>query len=254
MKALVINLAKATDRMAFQRTQLGVLGIPFDRVEAVTPDTLDPGPSHRMWHRWQRPLRVTEMALTASHIACWQRVIAEGQPMLILEDDAMLSSDLPALLPRIETTAGIEHLGLETRGRKKLISRLQHPGLPIRRMFQDRTGSAAYILFPKGALRLITQTATVAAPSDAAISGCPGLISWQADPALAVQLDIAETYGLAPPLPTTSSIDAVDKPPTTLRHRGRRIGAQLRIGLNQVLYAPVAHRRHVTPSENWPRF
>jgi glycosyl transferase family 25 len=251
MKALVINLARATDRMAFQRRQMADLGLEWERVEAITPDTLTPAADDPMWDRWQRPLRSTEMALTASHMACWQKVSAAGVPMLIVEDDAMLSTALPPLLPRIETTAGIEHLSLETRGRKKLLSRLTHPGLPIRRMFQDRTGSAAYILFPNGADRLLAQTARVAAPSDAAIAGCPGLISWQADPALALQLDIADRYGVAPPLPTTSSIDAVAKPPTTLAHRRRRIAAQLRMGLTQLTYAAVARRKHVQPATGW---
>lgn len=252
MKVLIINLAQAQDRMALQRRQMGQLGLDWDRVEAVTPDTLDPGPDHRMWQGWQRPLRITEMALTSSHMLCWHQVVRQGQPMLIVEDDALLSTALTGLIPRLNSVAGIDHLSLETRGRRKLISRFKHPGLPIRRMFQDRTGSAAYVLYPLGAMKLIAQTGRRAAPSDAAISGCPGLISWQADPALSIQCDMADHYGLSSPLPTISSIDAVAKPPTTLRHRMRRVSAQLQMGANQLLYAPVAQRRHIIPAADWP--
>jgi hypothetical protein len=73
MRALVLNLAQATERLAFMAGQLDALGLEWERIEAVTPDTLDPPADDPVWHRWERPLRSTEMAACASHMAAWRR-------------------------------------------------------------------------------------------------------------------------------------------------------------------------------------
>ena len=90
MKTLIINLARATDRMEFMRAQMADLGLDWERIEAVTPATLQPPADDPVWHRWQRPMRSTEMALCASHMAALRRAIALDAPCLVLEDDALL--------------------------------------------------------------------------------------------------------------------------------------------------------------------
>lgn len=260
VQTLVINLARETARMAFQQRQLICLGLPFRRIEAVTPDTLSPGPDDPLWHRWQRPLRVTEMALLASHRAAWQAVLAAARPCLILEDDALLARGTPALLRRIADRDDIDHISLEARGRKKMVARRRLADLPLRRLYQDRTGSAAYVLFPRGAQVLLARTAQVAAPSDAAISSAYALRACQADPALAIQLDQCARYGIPLPLATASSIDAVRKPPAAEHYsradqrgfRRRRLLAQLEMGWRQLSHVPLATRRHIEPAQDWP--
>jgi GR25 family glycosyltransferase involved in LPS biosynthesis len=101
-----------------------------------------------VWHRWQRPLRTTEMALCASHAAAWRRMLELGRPCLVLEDDAVLASETPGFLTGAEAVAGVDHISLETRARKKLVARRSHGTLPMRRLYQDRTGSAASIIYP----------------------------------------------------------------------------------------------------------
>src|SRR5256885_2066797 len=140
MLALVINLASAGDRLALQRAQLMALGLPFERIEAVTPATLDPPAHDPLWHRWQRPLRPTEMALLASHVRAWQRVMTLAAPVLVLEDDALLATSVPAFLERVAPLGGIDHLSLETRSRKKLVARARDARAAMRRLWQDRTG------------------------------------------------------------------------------------------------------------------
>lgn len=256
MQTLIINLARSTDRMTFMEGQMARLGLPWERIEAVTPATLSPPPDDPVWHRWQRPLRVTEMALCASHMAAWRRVLALGVPCLVLEDDAVLSGGTPAFLEQVAGLPGIDHISLETRNRKKLVARRMHPEAPIRRLWQDRTGSAAYVVYPGGARLLLAHAERAGAPSDALISSTYAMRSFQADPALAVQLDQCAAYGLPQPIPTASTIDAVTKPgfapdTTALRRlafRIRRIGAQMRMGLRQLLRSPVAERRHIQPA------
>lgn len=252
MKVLIINMARSTDRLAFQTAQMQALGMDWERIGAVTPDTLTPPADDPVWTRWQRPLRVTEMALMASHWAAWERVLTLNESCLILEDDAVLASDLPDFLSRIAARDDIDHLTLETRGRKKMVGRTLHaPG--IRRLVQDRTGSAAYVLFPSGARKLLQRTRRQPAPSDAAISGTYALRSYQADPALSVQLDFCEYYDLPCPMPAPSTIDAVKKPPNaTPAQRRRRIMAQIVMGLRMIAHLPVARRAHVRPAQHWP--
>ncbi|MEM1273677.1 MAG: glycosyltransferase family 25 protein [Pseudomonadota bacterium] len=243
LRACVINLGVATERMAVMARQLDRLGFAWQRQEALTPDTLHPGPDDRYWQRWQRPLRTTEMALAASHRAAWSEV--RDGPVLILEDDALLSPSLLDFYNHIEDMPGISHVSLETRGRKKLLERA--PGLAWR-MRQDRTGSAAYILWPSGARALMDRMDQVAAPSDALIAET-AMDSYQAVPALAVQFDICVAYGINPPLDTVSHIDTVAKPPVPKRagFRRRRILAQLAMGLNAISH-PRAIKLHVQPA------
>jgi glycosyl transferase family 25 len=238
--------------------QLDALGLPWERLEAVTPATLSPPEGDPVWHRWQRPMRVTEMALCASHVAAWERVLALGEPCLVLEDDAVLSTRLPALLAAVANLGEVEHLSLETRGRKKLVARAVHPAAPIRALWQDRTGSAAYVVRPAGARKLIAHARRAGAPSDALISSTPALLSWQADPALAVQLDICARYGVPQAIPTTSLIDAVAKPPVTgltpaarRAYRARRLAAQLAMGGRLVRHLVDGQRREVLPEGPW---
>jgi glycosyl transferase family 25 len=258
---LVINLSSARDRLAMQSAQMRALGLAWERIDAVTPATLAPPATDPVWHRWQRPLRVTEMALLASHLRAWQRVMSLAGPCLILEDDALLASSTPAFLAKVAPLAGVDHVSLETRGRRKTVARAVDARAPMRRLWQDRTGSAAYIVWPSGAAKLIAHAAREGGPSDAIISATYSLLSYQADPALAIQLDRCAAYGIPQPLPTASSIDAVNKPTaaqagyTRLARAGfrlRRLAAQVRMGSRRWARPFAVERRHIPPEAGWP--
>ncbi len=260
MLCLIINMDSAQDRLGFMAAQMADLGLSWERVPAVTPDSLVPPKTDPVWHRWQRPLRVTEMALCASHMEAWRKIVAQGTPCVVLEDDALLAADLVGFLSQVADLAGIDHISLETRSRRKMLARKAHPQAPIRRLYQDRTGSAAMVIWPSGAKKLLAAAERAGAPSDALISSCPGLRSYQADPALSIQLDQSEAYGVPQAIPTKSLIDAAKKPArggvplgARLGYRRRRIGAQIMMGLKMLLRAPVAERVHVVPADRWAR-
>jgi len=256
MRALVINVATSTDRMKFQREQLATLGIEYERIEAFTPETLVPPATDAVWRLWERPLRATEMALFASHAVAWQRVIELGTPCLILENDAMLAQSTPELLRRLEFANGIDHVQLETAGRKKILARHMHPSLPLRRIVQDRNGAGGYVLFPSGARLLASRSRP--APADAAISTNYALMSWQADPALVVQFCMASRYDLVQPIEDSNSMAADDRPdrkalpnPETLKFLCRRALGQFRMALHILAHAPYI-RRHIPVAADWP--
>ncbi|WP_339986823.1 glycosyltransferase family 25 protein [Gymnodinialimonas ulvae] len=238
MKVLVINLASEAERMAFQEAQLGTLGLAFERVNAVTPDTLSPPANDRYWSRWERPLRTTEMAAFASHRVAWERVAASDTPHMVLEDDAFLMPGAKGLLATLTDLPQAEFVTLETRGRRKRIARDPHPHAPIHRLWQDRTGAACYVLWPGAAKKLLTRAAPAPGLADAVLCAAYELQAWQAVPALACQLDRCAAEGLTPPIATESAIGREDKPrakPSVVQ-KLRRITSQLRMGLRALAH------------------
>ncbi len=229
MRALVINLDRAPLRLAFQEEQAKRLGFDLLRIPAVAAEAVSPPPSDPIWTRWQRPLRLVEMATLLSHRIAWQRVASGSDPMLILEDDAWLMPQTRPFLERLASRdLALDYVSLETRGRRKILG-ARHPDLPVlRRLWLDRSGAAAYVLWPSGARKLLRRAAQVPGLADAVISETVDLVRWQAAPALAIQMDMASRYGLTAPIAVTSSISTVPLPsPARGVFRLRRIGAQV---------------------------
>ena len=251
MRVLVINLASDVSRMAFQREQMGALGLEWERLEAIAPDDLSVPPEDSRWQRWQRPLRAVEIAILESHYKAWGRVVAADAPLLIVEDDAMLAAEVPDLLRRLDDAPGCDHVTLEVRNRKKLVGG-RHPTLPMRRLYQDRAGAAAYVLWPSGARVLRSRAALEPGLADAVISAAYAMNSWQAEPALAIQLDHCEAYGISAPLFTTSSVRKETRLRPKRSHRARRFAGQLRLGVRYLAKIAISKHRHIAPSCNWP--
>lgn len=197
MAAAFINLARATERRAFMEEQGGALAIDLERVEAVDAAGIEEGRFVQLGRSWERPLTRPEVACFLSHHAVWERVAAGARPLLVLEDDVVLSRRLPELLPALFALEGREIVNLEDFGRRRFVSRTAEavvPGLRLRRTFRDKAGSAAYVLWPAGAERLLRQVERGAAPADAFIHGMGSPAAFQADPALAIQLQHMGAY------------------------------------------------------------
>ena len=212
IEALVINLDRAIERLAFQREQLDRLKISWKRHRAVESNEVDPDLDY--WSSWSRPLRKAEMACLRSHQAAWRTCLQGGRSVLILEDDAVLHPDVEPLLKEIECIADedLEHISLETRGRRKIIRKESHIQLPLHELIQDRSGAAAYILHPKGAQKLLDSSETNCGLADAVIADHLTLRSWQAIPALAVQLDQIHTEAKRTTEARKSQIDQEQRP------------------------------------------
>jgi glycosyl transferase family 25 len=255
MKAYVISLPTSEERRSFQRMQLTRLGLEHVIVDAVGVEQLvDIEPGIRL-DGWERPFMPTEVACFFSHYNLWKLIASSDQPALILEDDALLSIQVPDYLRQIQSHQAIDHLSLETRLRKKLLGptqTLKHR-LGLARLYQDRTGAAAYILWPTGARKLIAHAnAHGAALADAFISNLYALNSWQAVPALSVQSDIAKQYGIISALQTHSYIQANDKRANykaagqdARMFKLRRVLSQLKLALRFLRHIVHAQRKQV---------
>lgn len=252
MRVIIINLAGETARMSFQRTQMERLGLDWERLEAITPHTLSRPPDHGYWQRWERPMKATEIAILESHCKAWKRVDNSGIPHLIVEDDAMLAADVPSLLDKLEQESDLDHVTLEVRNRKKLIGH-HHPNLPLRRLYQDRTGAAAYVLWSSGARKLLLRAVARPALADAVICAAYEMKTWQATPALAIQMDQCKAYSMPPPILTTPRQEQNLKLRSTSLHRVRRFISQLRMGVRYLSKIAVSERRHVSLSSCWSR-
>lgn len=251
MNCLVINLNTAHERMTFMSKQLEALGVAFRRLTAITPSALAEQEIEFNWDSWERPLKDTEKACFVSHFLAWEYASKNDGYTLILEDDALLSLHTPRVLELIEAQSDIEHVTLEVRNRKKIVGRRTHAagaGHRIIRLYQDRSGAAAYVLSASGAQKLLERAKTQTALADAMLCKSYDLKSFQIEPACAVQLDRATHYGMAPTLDTTSQIDGDNRPAksrSSVAFCARRIGAQLRMACRALRCLGVAERRKV---------
>lgn len=255
MQTYVISLPNARERRAFQTLQLSELHLHFQIIDAVTAQDLGTQDNRISVDQWERPLMPTEIACFFSHYNLWKRIAQDSAPALILEDDAIVSNQLPIFLDHIQYLSNIDHLSLETRSRKKLVGRTVSldRSLGMAPLYQDRTGAAAYLLWPQGARILVDRCLRHgAAITDALISNEYRLHSWQAVPALAVQSDVAVDYGLSSELLTHSYIQANDCKANYAAHgiesffyRARRIISQLRLVFRLVSKMTISRRASI---------
>lgn len=253
MQILIINLPRHSDRLAFQKSQMDKLGLSFQLANAVDAATLPDATYNSLANTWERPLRQAEVCCFLSHRNAWQAVVDSGQPALILEDDAVLANHTPELLAELSKLKDIDLAVLEIRGRKKIMGKRTAritADFVVLDLFQDRTGSAGYALWPSGAQKLLDKANQgLAGPSDAFISSHYALRALQVEPAAIVQLDMCEHYGLRPAAGGSSSIGIVGRPQVEKQSKAlfvyRRLVSQLRIGLRIVSVLHKAERRYV---------
>lgn len=236
MDIAYINLARATERRAFMEAQAAGLGLSIERVEAVDARDIPTPIVERLVNSWERPLSRAELGCFLSHHALWERVAATERPILILEDDVLLSRRLPDLLPAIRALRDADLVNLEDFDRRRFVSRRLEPiapGLSRRRTFRDKAGCAAYVLWPSGADALLTRARKGAAPGDAFLHGAVRLKAFQCEPSLAIQAQFAGARGIPAPLEMPTQIQAKrEKLPLTfanMRFAARRLRTQLHL-------------------------
>ncbi|WP_193227655.1 glycosyltransferase family 25 protein [Aureimonas psammosilenae] len=204
-----INLDRATERCRFMEEQAHRLGLHFERVPAVAAADIAADKARALNHAWERPLTPAELGCFLSHHTIWLDVARGKAPVLVLEDDVMLSARLAEFLPLLAGLPDADFLNIESFDRRRFVARHSKAlaeGLAAVRVYRDKSGSAAYLLWPSGARKLLRKAERGAAPVDAFLHGLRSLLSWQSEPALAMQLHLLEARGVAVPIPSGSSI------------------------------------------------
>lgn len=237
IRSVFINLDSAVERRAHMEEQARAIGLPLERLPAIKADTIAPSLMQGLGQSWERPLTPSELACFLSHRAAWWQVLAENRPMLVLEDDVVLSPDLPAAIAAAEGLPAMEYLNFEDFDRRRFVRRggilPLIPGVRLVSSARDKAGSAAYMLWPAGARKLLALAERRAAPADAFLHAEARLISRISEPALAVQMHVLAARGQEVGAHAASSIQAVrQKLPLNrqnLHFFRRRLMTQLRL-------------------------
>jgi glycosyl transferase family 25 len=212
MQILVINLPESTDRLDFQQKQLKRMGLDYEIIRAVSTSYVHDRVHYHLSLGWNRPLLKSEIACYFSHHKVWQMVVKRDRPALVLEDDALLSRHVPALLTVLENRNDCDFINLEVHGRKKIVGKTaqsllgEYKLLPL---YQDQSGAAGYIIWPSGAKKLLEKAKTISSgPADEFISSTYELQRYQVEPAAVLQLDQCEHYEVINRIKTRTTIDA----------------------------------------------
>lgn len=209
VRSVFINLGRAAERRRFMERQGERLGLRLERMAAVEAAEITDATAARIGRSWERPLTKPELGCFLSHEALWRQIADGVDPVLVLEDDVMLSPRLPSLLDQVAGLACVDLLNLENFERRRFLTgerRKLRDGLSVLGVARDKSGSAAYLLWPAGARKLLLRAERGAAPVDAFLHGLKALASFQVEPALAMQVHLLAKRGLPVPIPTATSI------------------------------------------------
>jgi len=171
-KVFLINLDRASDRLAFVDQQFRKLGIEYERVPAVDSADLENGPViNKILGRAFKiqPLKPVEAAILHSHRLIWQKILDEDlDGAFVFEDDVHLSMHLTPNLLNQMAAVGFELLRLETTGRKLVLgpTTTLPCGFVARQLHSWHGGSAAYWASRHAAKTLLLIEQTYADTSD----------------------------------------------------------------------------------------
>ncbi|MBF4520037.1 glycosyltransferase family 25 protein [Acinetobacter towneri] len=205
MNVFIINLPQSKDRRVFQENQLARLMLDYTFLDAVSIHDISDAQYEAQGFGWQRPLKKVELACFLSHKKAWEMVSQTNKAALILEDDAVLVTNIKNILFELEHSFKDHQpdlINLEVRSRKKIIGKMpvyssKELKYNLFELFQERTGTGGYILFPTGAKKLLDKTKRVApATADAFIFSTYELNAYQIEPAALIQEDQMPIYGL----------------------------------------------------------
>ncbi len=193
MKILIISRKAEDVRREFQIRQLAGLGLPFTFLDAVEAAGLSAEECQRAASNWPSPTRRQDIACYLSHRKAWQAVVEHGQKLLILEDDAVLSDDIAAVLAAIEARADSwkSVYDLEFAPRRHILKRSRAwqdaaGRFGATRVYQNQVGLAGYVIGPAAAARMLAET-TDYSLIDAHFWHRSWLAAYQIEPAPVIQ-------------------------------------------------------------------
>ncbi len=192
----IISLASATARRAFQEAQARTLGFPPVWQAALGIDAFSDEEFLRHAFHWQRPLKKTEVGCFLSHLKIWRTIAAGHVPVVVLEDDVILSEDWPQVIDQLVTLEGVDCINLEAFGKKQLGRVRRSDAWTIRRLHLNSAGAGGYLLWPEGARKLLQHHEREGAGlADAFMSEARAFEAWQLYPARVIQMCMLPDYG-----------------------------------------------------------
>lgn len=176
MKIFVISLEQASDRRANISRQFSEIGVSFEFFLAVDgrhhPHALFKryNPVKRLKIKGE-PLTAGQLGCFASHFLLWQKCLDLGEPIIVIEDDAVLEySRFLELLDHIDELAGTKIRCLRLFKNKSKNQRsfpLGHiGGMEVRKFTKGHMSTTGYYLSPEAARNFIRHAQEWVLPVD----------------------------------------------------------------------------------------
>nr|WP_276511028.1 glycosyltransferase family 25 protein [Eoetvoesiella caeni] len=166
-KIYVINLVAAQDRQAFMRQQLQPLDVPFEFFDAIHGTQ---NPDHYLFKKYNNTkrtrlrganssLKLSQLGCFASHYLLWEKCVQGSEPIIVLEDDAIL---LPTFIQFIEDADKFaNHYDLVwMQPSRKVANQTGHPlerigAFTVKKFAKGFAGATGYLVTPNAAQALL---------------------------------------------------------------------------------------------------
>lgn len=165
MKTLIISRTSEEARRRFQSRQMARLGLDYQFLDAFEARDLSDAECQKAADGWPSPTLRQDIACFTSHRMAWQTVVERREKTLILEDDAVLSSDIADAMRIVAArdddwncVYDLEFVPLPHSLGKSFLWADAATGFKARRVFQNRLGLAGYIIGPQAAARMLEDT------------------------------------------------------------------------------------------------
>lgn len=157
MKIYVINLPSSVDRRENIRKQLDQQNVSYEIFQAVdgrgNPHPLFERYNDRRRKRYKRHrLSNTELGCYASHYLLWEWCVQSGEPVIVMEDDVIISPQFAAAadhIKRLIESYGWIRLGATSNEPFRSIARYDE--YTVVRYLKGPSGAQCYALHPKAA-------------------------------------------------------------------------------------------------------
>lgn len=153
-KTFLINLDRDTERLRAMDQQLQDLRIPYQRFAAIMGGDL---PGWLVPYLGSAQLSPGEIGCYASHLAIMKEVADGADPALVLEDDLVISPEVPELIQSIlGTDQPWEITRLSSKSRRPLVPCSPLPnGYSLVQYLRVPLHTGAYLIKPDGARRFL---------------------------------------------------------------------------------------------------
>lgn len=217
MQAYLINLDRARDRRDYILSELSRL-LPDMTVERAMcvdikakdwapPSFVKPG----RWNSDRWSLTPSDIEIFRSHIDCWEKIAASGQPGLVLEDDLLFANDFGRVVQQLEHK-GIRGIVRLDAVQTSLVLGTPQPigdGCVLTPAKSLAASAAAYMLDPQTAAALVRDVRIERTVDDFLFDPTPkdrgarghGLPIMQMEPAVAIQAQFGSFSGAEREIP-----------------------------------------------------
>lgn len=164
MKIFVISLAGSEQRRKLMSDQLKKLGLDFEFMDAfLANDKMYELPEYDAGKRlkyYGYHLTSGEIACTLSHLKAIHKAVELNQPILIMEDDVIIESDLVDFINKLEPQINSHDFDiLRIYGlRKKSYYKIKSGDFTFVKFFKQPHGAQGYIIKPEAALNFLKYT------------------------------------------------------------------------------------------------